>query len=1164
MVLLLPRSAVLVLPFAGLVVLTACSPHLASGAAGSGASATEATTLSRLPVAAYHGRLVDVYGQRAGEPAVLELFRRDVLVGYQLPDADAPDSLFELHGVSPGSLQPRIVVRRPINSPGFEAAVAALRAGRSQLVPASTGMVVPRDAAFELVFAAELGAVEPDAVELVDRELTARLPARLSARGASLVVDPVLLADEARRLAVADTAAMPLARRLVLRTRSGSELADFRTGVAAAALLPLRLVGHLPFLLERVDPAGPRGQWVTLFKAGIVHETDRGDGLMITPAGGNVSAVVTEIIAEPRADNGRPAVQHVRALVPRTRGLEQNDPSNLPGYPSNPQSPAGEAWLIQNAPRAVLVADFLAERQRDDGTLYGDDPRYFMPFVPAPLAAGPGLPGAPNENVSPFAGMLLRFSAPVALSTARPLDTMFFATRDLLDPASQRAFIRSRGIDPNSFIDAKYRTPHLVASRLLDVSGGRTTLRLQPPLGFYLDDAMRQVDEGVSFAQKRFRYFAHLVGGDAGVAGLDGEALDLGAEFSQRQELVVPFALDTSSNAAGRPTFPDNLAVSVVRRFADADEDEQPSYYLSDEVQGSGAFNPLAFNLQDLFGAVSHLAGGKLAGRSVARVRKVVDNLNQQPAPPQFTPQQYCPSTLSGEQQYAVASASVRFGAPLQNPLNPHGARLQAAWREIDMSLSRTDPDDLNLDVEQMYWGAFAGAPIQNDRFEGVSLYLGTSEHRPEPCVGLFSALPTMPASGLGTVFADNYVANTNTSGAVGSSPSPHPAFVDRSWTIDPRHAVADPTGTYLYLELPEFQEPHFVWRDETAKEQGGTSRRGSDVDKSTYASYILSPFLAGQGRFVTSVSGQPSFNWGFWNNQQEFMLSQPNRLDPFTGGSVGAIGLPLMVDFQTLPSPSTMGVNGSQVSLSVQSSPNPAFRAYSSGGLVGGQQVLVNPASAAWQTATGGFTPSGARTRASDNSVFWVMADFLKRTSVATAGFVDLVDPHRMASPRVDPRLGPYRAGGRGGITFVYDAPGADTLLPGTSVSVEFRGAGAVDPQAWRAAVDGYPEAPSEKNFPLDPLKAGDAHLRKFDDRPVAGTPRNYWTHYYNKNVTDYTDDVADLTDPTFTSQFAGPNEQFQPRDVRYVNWRLVMQADTATGKAPEVDSFWLAYRLQ
>ena len=202
-------------------------------------------------------------------------------------------------------------------------------------------------------------------------------------------------------------------------------------------------------------------------------------------------------------------------------------------------------------------------------------------------------------------------------------------------------------------------------------------------------------------------------------------------------------------------------------------------------------------------------------------------------------------------------------------------------------------------------------------------------------------------------------------------------------------------------------------------------------------------------------------------------------------------------------------------------------------------------------------------------------MADFLKQTSVATAGFVDITDPHRVPTPMIDPRLGPYFAGGLPqGTTafFTWDVtPAGEGQVPGAQVAVEFRGAGAVDPQPWAAVVNGYnpsnfQEQPDPINFPLDPLKAADAHIRKFDDRGwSSGTPRNAWTRYYNEIVTVYTADPNELMNPAFTSQFAGPNEQFLPEDVRYFNWRFVMQnaLDRVNG-APKLESFVISYRLQ
>ena len=88
-------------------------------------------------------------------------------------------------------------------------------------------------------------------------------------------------------------------------------------------------------------------------------------------------------------------------------------------------------------------------------------------------------------------------------------------------------------------------------------------------------------------------------------------------------------------------------------------------------------------------------------------------------------------------------TALTAFGQGIQNPFNPFGSRVQMAWREIDLSLSRTLAEDMDLDVEAMYWGPFTGTSSVFDQFERVSLFFGHSENRPENCLGAFSALPT-------------------------------------------------------------------------------------------------------------------------------------------------------------------------------------------------------------------------------------------------------------------------------------------------------------------------------------------------------------------------------------------------------------------------------------
>ena len=1054
------------------------------------------------------------------------------------------------------------------------------------------------------------------------------IPARIIPRGNKLVIDPVLLGSEGLQYQTRNNAAglpeapdqkgsnirIALALAGALRIRalrpdvngqfvgynnaaSQSIIRDFRSGNALDSTaeisqgfvrdpIPPRIVGELPFYLERVEPNDLLTMYVTLYKGGIAHEIDRGDALRVVIDNSGVPAAVTEVVEKPIADDGKPTVQHVKVLVRRASRLfdPDVDPTKKPGYPADPTTPDGEAWLKANAPRAVLIAEFLAERA---GGKKGDDERYFVTFAPAPLPLNNGQPSPPNENISPFAGAIVRFTKPVDFATVRGLDSFFFATRDVLSKSAVDDFIAEQGIDPAAFRRAKFITPHLVAARVYDEDGSQTAIRLQSPLGFYLDEKMRLEDEGKPFAQKKYRYFAHLLAGTDGIRDLSGNTIDFQSE-SVRDALVIPFSLDTRKNAASQPFYPDNLTVTVARRLADSDEDEQPSYYLTNEVPKSGVTNALAYNLQDVFGAVVYLPDGTMQARPSTRVRKIVDDLNQLPPPSQNSIFRYCPETVFGESQVASPSAGTKFGAPIQNPLNPYGCRLQTVWREIDMSLSRTDAFDFNLDVEQMFWAPFTGAAITYDEFDRMSLFLGHSERRPEPCVGSTSALASLQSSGLINKFEDNFVYNSGTTGTKQDAPNPFAAYQDRNLLIDSSLAFTEPNGVNRYLPLPKFDKPYFVWRDETVMYQGGNSLTGSDVPGSNqqFKPYIISPFLGGKGRYVTQSGQTLAFNNGFWGNMNEYWIAQSSRLDNSTGGQLGTIALPLLADFWVFPDSSTLpkgnpffatGSNGWQIALAVTSGAQPNFRALSGGGLVAGKPQFVDPTKPDWASASGAFTPTGGRTAAADNSVYWVMADFVKRQTVVTAGFMSVLNPHRMPAVVIDPRLGPYFDGNTLPPSvlprFGYDfEPPLNTLPGGTSVVPEFRGAGVIDTLSpgslpWRAWAEGYTaNAPSADNFALDPLKAGDAHIRKFDDRPFNGQPRLFWTYYYNRNVTRYTSDPNALMDARFTSQFAGANETFLPQDVKYLNWRFIMinNVDANPPVSPKIQSFALTYRFE
>ena len=408
------------------------------------------------------------------------------------------------------------------------------------------------------------------------------VPSRFIPRGNVLVVDPVLLGSEGLRYQVRNSATgMPesadsvranvrlaLALEGPLRLRSikpGSEgllgknnggfesvVRDFRSGNRGDSTpeisrgfirdtLPPRLIGEMVMYLESVEPVDAETQVLSFYKAGIVHEIDRGDVVRLAVDNSGIPAAVTDVVVDPTDDAGLPEVQRVQVRVrrqfrsdgsgARVDIFESWDPSDptrgnafwtggrsLPPYPADPEE--RESWLVQHAPKLILVSEYTGVRTAQSGRTYGDRPEYFVRFNPGPRPLTNGDPSAPTENISPFADATVRFSKPVDMSTVSALDTLFFGTRDLLGRASREAFIEEQLIPDGQFFESKYFTPHLVAAQVFDGDGSQSSLRLHPVVGFYLDQTMRDADEGVPFADKQFHYFVHVLGGIDGIRDL--------------------------------------------------------------------------------------------------------------------------------------------------------------------------------------------------------------------------------------------------------------------------------------------------------------------------------------------------------------------------------------------------------------------------------------------------------------------------------------------------------------------------------------------------------------------------------------------------------------------------------------------------------------------
>lgn len=1150
----------------------------ACGGSGSSTSGTASADGGAELVRVLAGRLVDVYGFRIGTNGakVVTLFEQDVVIGPDILDERDGNSgkadeevQYDFISVDPANLQPRLLITRDIASDDFAALFAALDDSAIEVDARAFGddvdtapfRAIPRNGAFRLDFSKDLGLSEdfflakdengrvrgilnPEAVQVleivgdprddVDTGDFRLIPSRIAYKGKSLVLDPVILGGEGQSFNLTPTARglpaspnskapniriaialegplrMPgiratgidnglvsknlAARRSVVRDLRAGNSGDSNFWVSNGFVrddTPPRLVGEMAMRLQRVEVRSAFDQRVILWKAGIVHDIDIGDTLRLFDAASPGEPVaITEVAVDPEDDQKDPGVQRVTVQVRDASAFLAFDPSRRPDFPTDPKEI--DAWMLANAPICVLATEFNGEK---------DNALNFVTFTPKPIPDPNQQTVAQNRNIRPDASVVVRFTKPIDLSTVRPLDTLIFSTIE----------------DTTVLLDAKKGTPHLVLGQIFDEDGSQTALRSSPPVGFYLDDEMRKPAN-----KELFPYYLHLVGGFTGIRDLGGKPLDFQFVDPNRRFVSFPFYLDTNAQPDGSPRFANNIAITVARRFLARDEDGDEN---GDE---------------DAFGAVIYL-NGQVQGRPTSRVSAFVDDRNQLPSPPS-PPLSYCANS-----EAASLSGATPFGQPIQNPLNPLGARLQTLWREIDLSMSRTNPFDFNLDVERIWWAPFqstATAPrTEFDIFDRLTLYLGHSERRPSPCVGVPSSLANYPNSGLRREFFHNYVrdlkddaTNALDPNQIAARPDPVVAFRDKSLTIRNEDSVFEPTGVNRFLPLPDFEKDRFVWRDERLTQTGGGQ---GDIR-------ILSPFKAGFG--------------SLWDGGRSAPVSED--------GQLGCIALPLLTDFYVFPDDPLLpkdnpwkatGFNGWQVSITVQSGAQPNWRAYSAGGRSGTTEQRVDPS--AEINANGGWNPTtGGRTSWGDNTCYWACVDFLKRQSVMTFGFIDLTDPHRATVNKLDDtRLGPFTWGNDSLPKFdTWFDPPLSTIPGGTRLVAEYRGA-----DVFLAGSSTF------KPGPLDPLIAGNAHIRTGASSVVRGWAN--WQH--TERLTTYVRDPNDLLDPDFLATFRSTGSSssttlvgMTPQKLKLLNWRFIFEnnVDVNPSTTPSLDSFALTYRIQ
>lgn len=362
----------------------------------------------------------------------------------------------------------------------------------------------------------------------------------------------------------------------------------------------------------------------------------------------------------------------------------------------------------------------------------------------------------------------------------------------------------------------------------------------------------------------------------------------------------------------------------------------------------------------------------------------------------------------------ALIAPMPAFAPGVRGPLNPLGAKLQSLWRYCDAGFQLLDEQTHNVDVEGLAWAPVGGNAIA-DSYAQFEIRLAHSKHLPDESLDA-SLLPNFPNSGLEATYANNLLDAVNDAQRV-----VHPRA--RGYDVNPADRYQSGSGAFLMpypmnRGIPANQREYYTWRDTALLSKGG-------------------PFDSPGAELLSVIR----------------VLGLPTAPGvPYSTGNVPTIGLPLLLEFRCFPDGGALGLNAFDVSLAGSVSPRPNFRAFSSGGVnSGGQIVTVNPDTA--NVATGGFNPTsnppGLPTLGAENTVFLGAMQLVTRVSRAHTIFFPTGGPATFAEPLIVANAAP----------------------PGTSIQLAFRSATSVTGPTNNASNDArtvdFYGAPRAANLP-------------------------------------------------------------------------------------------------
>ena len=340
----------------------------------------------------------------------------------------------------------------------------------------------------------------------------------------------------------------------------------------------------------------------------------------------------------------------------------------------------------------------------------------------------------------------------------------------------------------------------------------------------------------------------------------------------------------------------------------------------------------------------------------------------------------------------------------LQTPLSPLGSRLMSLWRYPDFSFTLDDETLYNIDVEGLSWAPNQGQLLA-DAFEEFQISLAHSNRLPDEFAPDGTSIPLWSDSGL-------MRGEWDTLGHLGNlleDPLNNPMKVvhpkEKGYVIRPSDIFHGHSGTpFLPYPLNRGESPedfaHYTWRDTAVLNTGAPEGGGADI-------WML-------------------FRAGF--------IKAQDMGKPYGAGRVPSIGLPLLMDYRCYPSDTAIGLNAFEVSIAVNSSGQPNFRLFATGGInINQDQVTKDPDTV--PKPTGGFNPSngGKGTKGFDNVVYHGAVDFVVRVSRCVTTWID--------------------AGGPADWKGVVIEPPSSAWPSGTSIEFAYRGARSLAEQVPDAA---------------------------------------------------------------------------------------------------------------